>query len=152
MGSRLKFGCIILLIFLIGCNTTERISGIYTSSNFGRIELESDSTFKLKGGYLGQIYFSEGTWKQIMNKSVLLNSTITNTTAQLFLTSKKPEKTARPIIKINPHIVGRDSLANYKCQIYLDNEEYTSIRCDSLIDVSINKKFEKLFVEIVFER
>ncbi|GEM_PF-3622493 len=50
MENRFKLVYIIFFILLFSCKTEKSIFGIYSSENFGRIELKSDSTFKYRGG------------------------------------------------------------------------------------------------------
>lgn len=40
---------------------------------------------------------------------------------------------------------------DYRCYLYLDNELYTSVRCDSLNLIDVNIEFTKLFVKIGYE-
>lgn len=151
MGNRLKFIYFVFLCLLFSCKTEKSIFGVYSGENFGRIEVKRDSTFKLRGGYLDLKYFSDGTWRKTENNSVLLNSTITNTTAQLFLLKKAKEINKKKSLKFTPILVGDDSLMDYRCYLYLDSELYTSVRCDSLDLIDVNIEFTKLFVKIGYE-
>jgi hypothetical protein len=149
--DRLKLVYIIFFILLFSCKTEKSIFGIYSSENFGRIELKSDSTYKYRGGHLDLVYFSSGAWQKVENNSVFLNSTITNTTAQLFLTKNNRAKNNSKILKFIPTLVGDNDKKNYRFYLYIDNERYTDVRCDSLNQIDIRKQFSQLFIKINYE-
>ena len=81
----------------------------------------------------------------------MLNSTITNTTAQLFLIKNNIAKNDRKILKFIPTLVGDGNIKDYRFYLYLDNEMYTDVRCDSLNQIDIHKQFSQLFIKISYE-
>lgn len=97
------------------------------------------------------VYFSSGVWQKVENNSVLLNSTITNTTVQLFLTKNNKAKNNSKILKFTPTLVGDNDIKNYRFYLYLDNEVFTDVRCDSLSQIDIRKKFSQLFIKINYD-
>lgn len=92
----------VLIISLFSCQTTKTIEGIYSEKkNLNRFEFFADSTFIYQSLLFYSSSFvntySDGTWLQTNNNTIILNSRIKNNIVPIRL---KKEKSDNPIISV----------------------------------------------------
>ncbi|GHE33678.1 hypothetical protein [Sphingobacterium griseoflavum] len=147
------FSIVLLLSTLFtGCVAKRDISGKYMNSVFGSIEFYNDSTYYFEKSTYNLFSYSSGAWKKSASNFLVFSSDVKNVAAPLLLENYELSEGANyNSIKITPYLSDLDSLQDYQCYIFLDDEYYKKVRCDSLADMYVSKHFNDIYFKIAKE-
>lgn len=134
LGFNLLFGIIFLCS---GCsiNVVGKYSSNKSSSSF---QFKRDSTFMYEYRAYHLYQYSVGKWERIKRNMITLTSDIKDITIPLSIKEiDHIDDTSNNIISIDLDIKNSRSLADYMCEVYVNDELYCIRRCDSITSIPV---------------
>jgi hypothetical protein len=121
-----------------------------SKNNPNYIQLRKDSTFIYEYRALHLYQQAIGTWQKKDKNLITLNSEIKSTAIPVDVSAINGTNSDNSIsVKLN--IKGSESLADYKCRVYVNDEIYCLKRCDSLSSILINSPINSIYFMFIKE-
>ena len=134
----LEFNLLFGIIFLCGgcsINVVGKYSSIRCLSSF---QFKGDSTFMYKYRSYHLYQYSRGKWEWINRNMITLTSDIKDITIPLSVKEiGHIDGTTSNIISIDLDIKNSQSLADYMCEVYINDVLYCIRRCDSIASIPV---------------
>lgn len=129
------------IVFSINsCRSNKTVIGKYATKKYpDKFQFKKDSTFIYQFGAVELFMYATGNWKKINYNTIELSSKIKSVSIpwKTFVQNNM-SKDSESKLSIKLQIIGKLSLADYKCWIFLNDELFKIKRCDSLSNVSLS--------------
>jgi hypothetical protein len=123
---------------ICGCSVNNNFTGKYMSKNNPNyIQLRRDSTFIFEYRALHLYEHSTGAWQKKEKNSIVLNSKIKSTILPLSVALIN-ETNDYNTISFKLNIIRNESLADYRCGLYINDKLYCLRSCDSAALMHVN--------------
>lgn len=142
--------CIFGFLLLLGsCTGSRNILGTYASNKSPyQFTLNPDSTFSYQYKFQFEYQYSNGSWKNIGNNKIELQSQLKNKIIPITVkeyTNEHPNDSCQ--LNIESNILNNEK-RYYQCLIFIDNTFFAQRSCDSLSNLIVPAPKKSMFFKL----
>ena len=142
---KIHFGLLIVILFF-GCKANYKFLGKYGGKGGNAFQFKKDSTFIFQYR-VPYFEYSSGKWTKGEKNDIILNSRYKTIIPLTVSESPIGNLDRSNILSIDLEIVDGMGLADYECDVFLNDSLYISRRCDSISFLKVDRKIETISLE-----